>query len=55
MSILPIYIWISTIVFTIITILPFAAPTFVFHWAILAACAILAILGWWLIFTRFIH
>lgn len=55
MSILPIYIWISTIVFTIITILPFAAPTFVFHWAIRAACAVLMVLGWVLLIKDFIH
>jgi len=55
MNVLPIFVWVSTIVETLITLLPFAVPTIQFNWGIRAACAILAILGWYLIFTHFIH
>lgn len=55
MNILPIYLWLSTIVFTIITLLPFAVPTIVFNWAIRATCAILGIIGWVLLIKDFIH
>ncbi len=54
MNILPIYIWLSAIVFTIITLIPFVVPTIVFNWTIRAACAILAIIGWVLIIKDFI-
>lgn len=53
MNIEPIYIIASTIVFTIITLVPFAVPTIVINWGIRATCAVLAIIGWYLTFRSF--
>ncbi len=54
---LPIFVWISTVLFTLMTFLPFVPNLagFQYHWGIRGAAAILMILGWWLIFTHFIH
>jgi len=55
MQIIPIFIWISTFVFTIITLLPFAYATFTYHWGIRAVSAILMILGWVIVIQNYIN